>query len=156
MLLQNLHGERMNNLVILSENPAFIVIVTLFALLILFSGFVTLNLLIKINRLETYIKTIQTDGADTADGLMKFNLRWDEWTKRFEKFTAINDQIISAIEQVRSEQEFIAKAFGNEKKLSKAIELARIGSKADDITTQTGISADEAAVVVKFHGPKQP
>ena len=107
----------MNNLVILSENPAFIVIVTLFAILILFLGFVTLNLLIKINRLETYIKTIQTDGADTADGLMKFNLRWDEWTKRFEKFIAINDQIISAIEQVRSEQEFIAKAFGNEKKL---------------------------------------
>ena len=156
MLLQNLHGERMDNLVILSENPAFIVIITLFALLILFSGFVTLNLLIKINRLENHIKTIQTDGADTADGLMKFNLRWDEWTKRFDKFTAINDQIILAIEQVRSEQEFIAKAFGNEKKLSKAIELARIGSKADDITTQTGISADEAAVVVKFHGPKQP
>ena len=152
--MQNLHGERMNNLVILSENPAFIVIITLFALLILFSGFVTLNLLIKINRLEAYVKTIQSDGADTADGLMQFSLRWDEWTKRFEKFTAINDQIISAIEQVRSEQEFIAKAFGNEKKLSKAIELARIGSKADDITIQTGISADEAAVVVKFHGPK--
>ena len=152
--MQNLHGERMNNLVILSENPAFIVIITLFALLILFSGFVTLNLLIKINRLEAYVKTIQSDGADTADGLMQFSLRWDEWTKRFEKFTAINDQIISAIEQVRSEQEFIAKAFGNEKKLSKAIELARIGSKADDITMQTGISADEAAVVVKFHGPK--
>ena len=156
MLLQNLHGERMNNLVILSENPAFIVIITLFALLILFSGFVTLKILIKINRFETYIKIIQSDGADTADGLVKFSLRWDEWTKRFEKYIAINDQIISAIEQVRSEQEFIAKAFGNEKKLSKAIELARIGSKPDDITTQTGISADEAAVVVKFHGPKQP
>ena len=154
MLLQNLHGERMNNLVILSENPAFIVIITLFALLILFSGFVTLNLLIKINRFETYIKTIQSDVADTADGLVKFSLRWDEWTKRFEKFAAINDQLISAVEQVRSEQEFMAKAFGNEKKLSKAIELARIGSNADDITTQTGISADEAAVVVKFHGPK--
>ncbi|MDC0650066.1 hypothetical protein N8Z70_01675 [Candidatus Puniceispirillum sp.] len=144
----------MNNLVILSENPAFIVVITLFALLVLFSGFVTLNLLIKINRLESHIKTIQSDGADTADGLIKFSLRWDEWIKRFEKFIAINDQIISAIEQVRSEQEFIAKAFGNEKKLSKAIELARIGSKADDITIQTGISADEAAVVVKFHGPK--
>ena len=156
MLLQNPHGERMDNLVILSENPAFIVIITLFALLILFSGFVTLNMLIKINRFETYIKIIQSDCADTADGLMKFSLRWDDWTKRFVKFTAINDQIISAIEQLRSEQEFIAKAFGNEKKLSKAIELARIGSKADDITTQTGISADEAAVVVKFHGPKQP
>ena len=154
MLLQNLHGERMNNLVILSENPAFIVIITLFALLILFLGFVTLNLLIKINRFENYIKTIQSDGADTADGLIKFSLRWDEWTKRFEKFTAINDQIILAIEQVRSEQEFISKAFWNEKKLSKAIELARIGSKADDIANQTGISADEAAVVVKFHGPK--
>ena len=144
----------MNNLVILSENPAFIVIITLFALLILFSGFVTLNLLIKINRFETYIKTIQSDVADTADGLVKFSLRWDEWTKRFEKFAAINDQLISAVEQVRSEQEFMEKAFGNEKKLSKAIELARVGSRADDITSQTGISADEAAVVVKFHGPK--
>ena len=146
----------MNILVTLSENPAFIVIITLFALLILFLGFVTLNILIKINKFETYIKTIQSDGADTADGLMKFSLRWDEWTKRFEKFTAINDQIMSAIEQVRSEQELIAKALGNDRKLSKAIELARIGSKADDITTQTGISADEAAVVVKFHGPKKP
>ena len=111
----------MNNLVILSENPAFIVIITLFALLILFSGFVTLNILIKINRFETYIKTIQSDGADTADGLMKFSLRWDEWTKKFEKFISNKYQIISAIEQVRSEQEFIAKAFGNENKLSKAI-----------------------------------
>ena len=154
MLLQYLHGERMSYLVILSENPAFIVVITIFALLILFLGFVALNLLIKVNRFETYIKTIQSDAADTADGLTKFSLRWDEWTKRFEKFTAINHQIISTIEQVRSEQEFIAKALGNEKKLSKAIELARTGSKADEITTQTGISADEAAVVVKFHGPK--
>ena len=98
------------------------------------SGNASLTTRIRIDK-YTYVRAI----AETNDN---------------KKYIAINDQIISAIEQVRSEQEFIAKAFGNEKKLSKAIELARIGTKADDITTQTGISADEAAVVVKFHGPK--
>ena len=154
MRWQNLHGEQMSNLVFLSENPTFIVIITICALLFLFLGFVGLNLLIKVNRLEAYIKTIRSDGADMADGLMRFSLRWDEWTKGFEKLDARNSQTISVIEQIRSEQEFLTKAFGNENKLSKAIELARAGSTADEIILQAGISADEAAVVVKFHGPK--
>ena len=144
----------MSNLVFLSENPTFIVIITICALLFLFLGFVGLNLLIKVNRLEASLKTVISSSADTADGLIRFSLRWDEWIKSFEKLDARNSQTLSVMEQMRSDQEFLTKAFGNESKLSKAIELARAGLTADEITLQAGVSADEAAVIVKFHAPK--
>lgn len=145
----------MSYLILLSENPAFIVIITIFALLILFLGFVGLNLLIKVNRLESLTKNIRNDSSDTAEGLLNFSLRWDNWAKNFEKFAARNAQNTALIEQIRSEQEFLTKSLGNDTKLSKAIELARSGATADEITDQAGINADEAAAVVKFHGPKQ-
>jgi predicted PurR-regulated permease PerM len=145
----------MSYLILLSENPAFIVIITIFALLILFLGFVGLNLLIKLNRLESLAKNIRNDSSDTAEGLINFSLRWDDWTKNFEKFVARNAQNTALIEQIRSEQEVLTKSLGNDNKLSKAIELARSGATADEITYQAGIGADEAAAVVKFHGPKQ-
>lgn len=144
----------MSNLVFLSENPTSIVIITICALLFLFLGFVGLNLLIKVNRLEASLKTVISISADTADGLIRFSLRWDEWIKSFEKLDARNSQTLSVMEQMRSDQEFLTKAFGNESKLSKAIELARAGSTANEITLQAGVSADEAAVIVKFHAPK--
>jgi len=144
----------MSNLVFLSENPTFIVIITICALLFLFLGFVGLNLLVKVNRLEASLKTVISSSADTADDLIRFSLRWDEWTKSFEKLDARNSQTLSVMEQMRSDQEFLTKAFGNESKLSKAIELARAGLTADEITLQAGVSADEAAVIVKFHAPK--
>jgi hypothetical protein len=117
-------------------------------------GFVGLNLLVKVNRLDASLKTVISSSADTADGLIRFSLRWDEWTKSFEKLDARNSQTLSVMEQMRSDQEFLTKAFGNESKLSKAIELARAGLTADEITLQAGVSADEAAVIVKFHAPK--
>ena len=144
----------MSNLVFLSENPTFIVIITICALLFLFLGFVGLNLLVKVNRLEASLKTVISSSADTADGLIRFSLLWDEWTKSLEKLDARNSQTLSVMEQMRSDQEFLTKAFGNESKLSKAIELARAGLTADEITLQAGVSADEAAVIVKFHAPK--
>ena len=58
----------MSNLVFLSENPTFIVIITICALLFLFLGFVGLNLLVKVNRLEASLKTVISSSADTADG----------------------------------------------------------------------------------------
>ena len=99
----------MSNLVFLSENPTFIVIITICALLFLFLGFVGLNLLIKVNRLEASLKTVISSSADTADGLIRFSLRWDEWTKSFEKLDARNSQTLSVMEQMRSDQEFLTK-----------------------------------------------
>ena len=143
----------MSNLVLLSENPSFIVVFTSLALFLLFLGFVGFHLLQKINRLETDIKTIRSDVNHVGDGLLKFGVRWDEWTTNFQKFDSRHDQMVAMLEQVKFEQEILSKAIGSENKLSKAIEFARAGSSVDDIVQKVGISADEAKAIAKFHGP---
>jgi hypothetical protein len=37
--------------------------------------------------------------------------------------------------------------------MSRAIELARNGATANELTLATGIDQDEADAIVKFHGP---
>ena len=151
-----LFGEQMSHLIILSENPSFIAVVTGVALLLLFLGFVGFNILKKISRLENEIKTIRVDSVNSKDALMKNSACWDELFKNFEHFESRHSQIFTLVEQVRFEQELLTKTVGSENKLSKAIELARAGAGVDDIVKKTGISVDEAKAVTKFHGPHDP
>ena len=143
----------MSNLVLLSENPAFIAAATAISLFLLFLGFVGFHLLKKVSRLETDIKKTKIDGANALDELLKLNTSWNELIKHFERVENRHDQIIAMIEQVRFEQELLTKTVGSENKLSKAIEFARAGSSVDEIVKRTGISADEAKAVARFHGP---
>ena len=140
----------MSNLVLLSENPSFIVVATGVSLLLLFIGFVGFHLLKKISRLETDLKKIRVDGANALDGILKLSNSWNEYIKDFE---SKHDQMIAMVEQVRFEQELLTKTVGSDNKLSKAIEFARAGSSVDDIVKRAGISVDEAKAVARFHGP---
>ena len=142
----------MSNLILLSENPAFIAIATGISLLLLFIGFVGFHMLKKISRLESDIKKIRIDGANIFDGLLALS---NECIKNFENFKSRHGQIINMVEQVRFEQELLTKTLGSENKLSKAIEFARSGSSVDDIVKSAGISIDEAKAVARFHGPKE-
>jgi hypothetical protein len=140
----------MSNLVLLSENPSFIVVATGVSLLLLFIGFVGFHLLKKISRLETDLQKIRVDGGNTLDGILKLSNSWNEYIKDFE---SKHDQMIAMVEQVRFEQELLTKTVGSDNKLSKAIEFARAGSSVDDIVKRAGISFDEAKAVARFHGP---
>tara|TARA_B100000524_G_C23425532_1_gene289561 strand:- start:72 stop:506 length:435 start_codon:yes stop_codon:yes gene_type:complete len=140
----------MSNLVLLSENPSFIVVATGVSLLLLFIGFVGFHLLKKISRLETDLKKIRVDGGNVLDGILKLSNSWNEYIKDFE---SRHNQMIAMVEQVRFEQELLTKTVGSDNKLSKAIEFARAGSSVDDIVKRAGISIDEAKAVARFHGP---
>ena len=143
----------MSNLVILSENPAFIVVLTTFAIIFLFIGFVVFNVLSKVNKLERTVSALKNMGSDSAAVLVNFYRRWEEWENTFEQFDKKNSDAIVLIEQIRAEQELLTKVLGSENKLSRAIELARSGSSVDEIILATGVNSDEAEAVVKFHGP---
>ena len=143
----------MSNLVLLSENPSFIAVATGVSLLLLFIGFVGFHLLKKVSRVEADVKKVKIDGANALDGLSKLNVSWNECVKSIGKLESGHGQIITAVEQVRFEQELLTKTLGSQNKLSKAIEFARAGSSVDDIVQRAGISVDEAKAVVRFHGP---
>ena len=140
----------MSNLVLLSENPAFIAVATGVSLFLLFIGFVGFHLLKKVTRLETETKKIRIDVANALDGFSELRISWKEFIKNFE---IRHDQIIAMVELVRFEQELLTKTVGSDNKLSKAIEFARAGSSVDEIVKKAGISVDEAKAVVRFHGP---
>ena len=88
----------MSNLVLLSENPSFIVVATGVSLLLLFIGFVGFHLLKKVSRVEADVKKVKIDAANALDGLSKLNTSWNECIKNFEKFESKHDQIIAMIE----------------------------------------------------------
>ena len=46
----------------------------------------------------------------------------------------------------------MAETMGGESQLTKAIDLARGGADAKEITLTTGLAEDEATAIVKFHG----
>ena len=143
----------MSNLILLSENPSFIAVATGVSLLLLFIGFVGFNLLKKITRLESDIKKVRFDSANTLDGLSKLSISWNDCINRFEKFDVKHDQVIAMAEQIRFEQELLTKTVVSDNKLSKAIEFARAGSSVEEIVKRAGISVDEARAVARFHGP---
>ena len=47
----------------------------------------------------------------------------------------------------------LAQNFSGDKQMSRAMELARNGAAANELTLATGIGQDEAEAIVKFHGP---
>ena len=50
----------------------------------------------------------------------------------------------------------LAEAIGGESQLTKAIDLARGGASAEEITLATNLGKDEASAIAKFHGsPKR-
>ena len=143
----------MSNLVLLSENPSFIVVATAVAVLLLFIGFVGFHLLKKVSRMEADVKKLKTDGASALDEISKLNKSWNKCIKSLERLENRHSQITTMVEQVRFEQELLTKTVGSQNKLSNAIEFARAGSSVDDVVQRAGISVDEAKAVVRFHGP---
>ena len=61
--------------------------------------------------------------------------------------------LAEGFDQSRQELADLAQNFSGDKQMSRAIELARNGATAGELTLATGIGQDEAEAIVKFHGP---
>ena len=57
------------------------------------------------------------------------------------------------IKNVESEFTRMADTFQQQEQISKAIAMAQRGSKRAEIVESTGLSAEQADTIVKFHGP---
>ena len=66
---------------------------------------------------------------------------------------AVSDATTVA-EGTKKELNMLAEGINSETVFNEAIDLARKGSSADDIVTQTKLSKDQAETIVRFHGSK--
>ena len=90
---------------------------------------------------ETFVRT-NLNLESVANKLQSLESQYAEFSENYE---------LSKVELAR-----LAEAMGGESQLTKAIDLARGGASAEEITLATGLGEEEAGAIVKFHGsPKR-
>ena len=90
------------------------------------------------------------------DSFVRTNLNLESVANRLEVLEAQYIEFSENYEQSKVELARLAEAAGGESQLTKAIDLARGGASAEEITLATGLGEDEATAIVKFHGsPKR-
>ena len=94
----------------------------------------------KINKLVN-----RTD--DTTSDLTSLN-------SRISNLSGAVSQATTVAEGTKKELNMLAEGINSETVFNEAIDLARKGSSADDIVTQTKLSKDQAETIVRFHGSK--
>ena len=94
----------------------------------------------KVNKLVN-----RTD--DTTSDLTSLN-------SRISNLSGAVSQATTVAEGTKKELNMLAEGINSETVFNEAIDLARKGSSADDIVTQTKLSKDQAETIVRFHGSK--
>ena len=94
----------------------------------------------KINKLVN-----RTD--DTTSDLTSLN-------SRISNLSGAVSQATTVAEGTKKELNMLAEGINSETVFNDAIDLARKGTSADDIVTQTKLSKDQAETIVRFHGSK--
>ncbi len=144
------------NLRALSENPDLILVITGLSLVVLFFGFLLYNILVKIQKIERSIGNIAAKNSAALDKLEELLATQSIITKALRLLTGENKNVSISLDHISKELEGLSGVMRSDNQINKAIELARVNSSAEEISLATGISKDEAATILKFHGSVEP
>jgi hypothetical protein len=144
------------NLRALSENPDLILVITGLSLVVLFFGFLLYNILVKIQKIERSIGNIAAKNSAALDKLEELLATQSIITKALRLLTGENKNVSISLDHISKELEGLSGVMRSDNQINKAIELARGNSSAEEISLATGISKDEAATILKFHGSVEP
>ena len=144
------------NLRALSENPDLILVITGLSVVVLFFGFLLYNILVKIQKIERSIGNIAAKNSAALDKLEELLATQSIITKALRLLTGENKNVSISLDHISKELEGLSGVMRSDNQINKAIELARGNSSAEEISLATGISKDEAATILKFHGSVEP
>ena len=144
------------NLRVLSENPDLILVITGLSVVVLFFGFLLYNILVKIQKIERSIGNIAAKNSAALDKLDELLATQSIITKALRLLTGENKNVSISLDHISKELEGLSGVMRSDNQINKAIELARGNSSAEEISLATGISKDEAATILKFHGSVEP
>tara|TARA_A100001015_G_scaffold101963_2_gene113278 strand:+ start:642 stop:1073 length:432 start_codon:yes stop_codon:yes gene_type:complete len=104
---------------------------------------------------------IEKELLSVRDKMSKLVNRTDDTTSDLSSLTSRISNLSGAVSQAttvaegtKKELNMLAEGINSETVFNEAIDLARKGSSADDIVTQTKLSKDQAETIVRFHGSK--
>ena len=107
------------------------------------------------------LNTIEKELSSVRDKINKLVNRTDDTTSdlsslnsRISNLSGAVSEATTVAEGTKKELNMLAEGINSETVFNEAIDLARKGSSADDIVTQTKLSKDQAETIVRFHGSK--
>ena len=133
-----------------------ILIITGLSLVVLLFGFLLYNILVKIQKIERSIGNIAAKNSAALDKLEELLATQSIITKALRLLTGENKNVSISLDHISKELEGLSGVMRSDNQINKAIELARGNSSAEEISLATGISKDEAATILKFHGSVEP
>ena len=140
----------MLDLVDLIQNPTNLMSVA--AILILLTAIVLATLLVRQRRSLDQLRAISDSLSHLHESFVRTNLNLESVANGLQTLEAQYAEFIENYEHSKVELARLAETMGGESQLTKAIDLARGGADAKEITLATGLAEDEAAAIVKFHG----
>ena len=98
------------------------------------------------------LQDISDSLSHLQDSFVRTNLNLESVANRLQTLETQYTEFSENYEHSKVELARLAEAMGGESQLTKAIDLARGGASAEEITLAIGLGEDEASAIVKFHG----
>ena len=125
---------------------AFVIVI------VILSATVLSVLLVRQRRCLEKVQNISDSLSHLQDSFVRTNLNLESVADRLQTLEYQHTEFLQNYENSKVELARLAEAIGGESQLTKAIDLARSGSSAEEITLATGLGEDESNAIVKFHG----
>ena len=130
-----------------------IVVLTALAVVLLLVGLVAARILFNQRLADRRVAKVADNLSQVGDTVIRLHLSLETIGERLSDIEKKTIGLAEGFDQSRQEIADLAQNFGGDKQMSRAIELARNGAAANELTLATGIGQDEAEAIVKFHGP---
>ena len=134
----------------LIQNPTNLISVA--AVLIVLAAIVFATLLTRQRRSLEQLRTMSNSLSHLHESFVRTNLNLESVANRLQILEAQSAEFFDIYQHTKEELARMAETMGGESQLTKAIDLARGGADAKEITLATGLAEDEATAIVKFHG----
>ena len=146
----------MANLTEFLHNPGTLTIAAVVFVLVFITALVLAALLGRQRRSLEQLRDISDSLSHLQESFVRTNLNLEAVANRLQNLESQYAEFSENYELSKVELARLAEAMGGESQLTKAIDLARGGASAEEITLATGLGEDEASAIVKFHGsPKR-
>ena len=134
----------------LIQNPTNLISVA--AILIMLTAIVLVTLLARQRRSLDQLRAMSDSLSHLHESFVRTNLNLESVADKLQILEAQSAEFLENYEHSKEELARMAETMGGESQLTKAIDLARGGADAKEITLATGLAEDEATAIVKFHG----
>jgi hypothetical protein len=120
--------------------------------LVLLLAIALLVLVARQRRCLRELSSMSVSLSHLHEGFIRTNLSLESTANKLQNLEEQSTVFLQNYEHSKAELTRMAEAMGGESQLTKAIDLARGGADAKEITLTTGLSDDDANAIVKSHG----